>query len=128
MPKKTKEKSELLTIPGVGPSITKDLQDLGYAKVADLKKADPEDMYETLCELRGQYIDRCVLYVFRCAVYFASNSRHQPELLKWWNWSDAALARRGTARAGASRAATSSRRRSSRPPAAPRRRASSGRR
>jgi hypothetical protein len=29
-----------------------------------------------------------VLYVFRCAVYFANNSTHDPELLKWWNWKD----------------------------------------
>ncbi|NJM89920.1 MAG: hypothetical protein HC847_25010 [Hydrococcus sp. RU_2_2] len=38
--------------------------------------------------LRGQHIDRCVLYVFRCAVYYASNSVREPELLKWWNWKD----------------------------------------
>jgi hypothetical protein len=36
----------------------------------------------------GQHVDRCVLYVFRCAVYFASESKHDPELLKWWNWKD----------------------------------------
>jgi hypothetical protein len=35
-------------------------------------------------------VDRCVLYVFRCAVYFASEAEHDPELLKWWNWKDAA--------------------------------------
>ncbi|NQU25233.1 MAG: pathogenicity locus, partial [Candidatus Nealsonbacteria bacterium] len=28
------------------------------------------------------------LYVFRCAVYFASNATHDAELLKWWNWKD----------------------------------------
>ncbi|MGA3073400.1 MAG: helix-hairpin-helix domain-containing protein, partial [Bryobacteraceae bacterium] len=32
----------------------------------------------------------CVLYVFRCAVYFASEAEHDPELLKWWNWKDQA--------------------------------------
>jgi hypothetical protein len=30
-----------------------------------------------------------VLYVFRCAVYYASNSVHDQERLKWWNWKDA---------------------------------------
>lgn len=88
MPKKTKEKSELLTIPGVGPSITRDLQDLGYNKVADLKGAVPDDMYETLCELRGQQIDRCVLYVFRCAVKYASMTDKKRENLKWWDFKD----------------------------------------
>jgi hypothetical protein len=27
-----------------------------------------------------------VLYVFRCAVYYAGHREHDPELLKWWNW------------------------------------------
>ena len=43
---------------------------------------------DALSALRGRKMDRCVLYVFRCAVYFASESEHDPELLKWWNWKD----------------------------------------
>jgi len=118
----------LRVIPGVGPSIAADLRALGIEDPTGLRGKNPERLYARSNALRGVVQDRCLLYVFRCAVYFANTSRHQPELLKWWNWSDAALARRGTARAGASRAATSSRRRSSRPPAARRRPASSGRR
>ena len=79
---------ELQVIPGVGKSIARDLVDLGYQRVEELRGENPEKMYEGLCSLRGQHIDRCVLYVFRCAVYFASNSDHKPELLKWWNWKD----------------------------------------
>ena len=75
-------------IPGVGPSLARDFEDLGFHSVAELKDADPEKLYENLCELRGVPIDRCVLYVFRCAVYFASGSSHDPEKLKWWNWKD----------------------------------------
>jgi hypothetical protein len=62
--------------------------DLGYRKVNDLKGADPEEMYQNLMAVREHHIDRCVLYVFRCAVYYASYSIHEPELLKWWNWKD----------------------------------------
>jgi hypothetical protein len=29
--------------------------------------------------------DKCLLYEFRCAVYFAEGGRDQ-EKLKWWNW------------------------------------------
>jgi hypothetical protein len=36
-------------------------------------------------------VDRCMLNVFRCAVYYASNDIHDPELLKWWNWKDKSL-------------------------------------
>lgn len=79
---------KLQNIPGVGPSLAKDLTDLGYCRVNQLRDSDPEQMYRELCALRGGHIDRCVLYVFRCAVYFASNSAHDPELLKWWNWKD----------------------------------------
>jgi hypothetical protein len=79
----------LQTIPGVGPSIARDLIDLGYTSVARLKGANPDLMYQRLCELRGIHIDRCVLYEFRCAVYFANSKAHDPELLKWWNWKDA---------------------------------------
>jgi len=80
--------SELQQIPGVGPSIARDLQDLGLNRVRDLRGRDPATLYHDLCALRGTRIDPCVLYVFRCAVYFASNEEHDPELLKWWNWKD----------------------------------------
>ena len=78
--------TNLQTIPGVGPSLARDLLDLGYRRVDDLAGADPERMYHDLCTLRGRHVDRCVLYVFRCASYYASHSEHDPDLLKWWNW------------------------------------------
>ncbi len=81
---------ELRQIPGVGPSIAQDLVELGYSRIRDLKGANPEEMYERFMRLKGMHVDRCLLYVFRCAVYFASRSRHDPELLKWWNWKDRA--------------------------------------
>ena len=79
---------EFQIIPGVGKSLSQDLVDLGYRKVNELKSEKPNAMYQNLMALRGHHIDRCVLYVFRCAVYYASNSIHDPELLKWWNWKD----------------------------------------
>jgi len=81
---------ELQVIPGVGPSISQDLRELGYDSVTSLADQDPEVMYSRLCDMHG-YQDRCVLYVFRCAVYFASNETHDRELLKWWNWKDTKL-------------------------------------
>jgi hypothetical protein len=78
----------LQVIPGIGPSMERDLHDLGIQKVEDLKGKSPEKMYEDLMKLRQTYQDRCVLYVFRCAVYYASHTVHDPEKLKWWNWKD----------------------------------------
>ena len=81
---------DLQTIPGIGPSMAQDLRDLGYFTVSELVGQDPELMYKRLCLMHGMHIDRCVLYVFRCAVYFASEEGPEPELLKWWNWKDEA--------------------------------------
>ena len=79
---------ELQQIPGVGPAIARDLWKLGYRSVSELKHQNPELMYEKLCVLEGARLDRCLLYVFRCAVYYASNTVHDPELLKWWRWKN----------------------------------------
>ncbi len=81
-------KDELQKIPGVGKSIAQDLRNLGIDSVQELKDKDPEELYDRLCDQQGVKIDRCMLYVFRCAVYYASTQTHDPELLKWWNWKD----------------------------------------
>ncbi len=87
-----KNKQEILAqlrqIPGVGKSIAEDLWELDIRSIADLQDKDPEILYQQLCVIQGQKIDRCMLYVLRCAVYYASNKEYQPELLKWWNWKD----------------------------------------
>lgn len=79
---------ELRRIPGVGKKTEQDLIRLGYPTVASLRGADPERMYERDCAERGILIDRCQLYVYRCAVYFASEPNPDPEKCKWWNWKD----------------------------------------
>ena len=79
-------KSELEEIPSVGPSVADNLIGMGITRVAQLKGRSPEALYKKLCELTGERQDPCVLYTFRCAVYYASNARHDPEKLKWWNW------------------------------------------
>jgi len=79
---------ELKKIPGVGKSIAEDLWNLDIRSISDLKGRDPEKLYLEHCRQKGIQVDRCLLYTFRCAVYFASTKRHKPELLKWWNWKD----------------------------------------
>jgi hypothetical protein len=78
----------LQSIPGVGPSIERDLRDLGIRQVADLRARNPERLYERINELRGVRQDRCLLYVFRCAVYYATAAKPRPARLKWWVWKD----------------------------------------
>lgn len=79
---------ELQVIPGVGEKTAEDLWELDIHSVGDLRGKDPEELYLRLCDNVGMKIDRCMLYVFRCAVYYASNEEHDPQLLKWWNWKD----------------------------------------
>lgn len=79
---------ELMKIPGVGKSIAEDLWNLNIHTTEDLKDENPEILYKRLCAQQVMKIDRCMLYVFRCAVYYASNQVHDPEMLKWWNWKD----------------------------------------
>jgi hypothetical protein len=78
----------LTVIPGVGKSIANDLWDIGIRKVSDLRGQDPEVLYDQSNQLAGVKQDRCLLYVFRCAVYFAETppDHQDKEKLKWWNW------------------------------------------
>ena len=79
---------ELQVIPGVGESIASDLRSLGINTVDDLKGKNAEVLYEQLMMNAGAHVDRCVLYVFRCAVYYAESTNPSPDKLKWWNWKD----------------------------------------
>lgn len=90
MKKTEKEKvlAEFRQIPGVGKTIAQDFWDIGLRSMNDLKNADPEALYLALCKYQNAHVDRCMLYVFRCAVYYASTKNPDPELLKWWNWKD----------------------------------------
>lgn len=84
-------RDELQTVPGIGPSLAADLRALGVRSVRELRRRNPERLYAQLNTLRRQRQDPCVLYSFRCAVYYARTPRPAPRLLKWWNWKDRRL-------------------------------------
>jgi hypothetical protein len=88
MTDKQKSLKELQIIPGIGPSIAEDLHQIGIKKISDLKGKDPLHLYEASCRKEGYKIDRCLLYVYRCAVYFAETKKPDPKKLLWWNWKD----------------------------------------
>jgi hypothetical protein len=77
----------LQEIPGVGKAVEADLMQLGIYSVDELRNENAEDLYKRLMAQQGQYVDRCMLYVFRCAVYYA-NGGCDPAKLLWWNWKD----------------------------------------
>ncbi len=81
-------KSPLTEIPGVGPRIAAVMEALGIRQVPDLRGRDPEELYFRECLLKGRQEDRCALYVWRAAVYYAEHEDRDPEKLKWWYWKD----------------------------------------
>jgi predicted RecB family nuclease len=88
----TKQQSikELTIIPGVGESLATDLWNIGITTIADLKEKNPNELYDLSNRFAGTVQDRCVLYVFKCAVYYASTPKDEQDTdkLKWWNWKD----------------------------------------
>jgi hypothetical protein len=87
---RTLTKSELERIPGVGKNMARHLRNIGYSTIESLKGQDPEEIYIKDCSFQGRQVDRCALYVYRLAVWFAENEEKSldPEKLKWWNWKD----------------------------------------
>lgn len=85
-----KWETDLRHIPGVGEKTEQDLIRLGYPTLKSLKQADPEALYQMDQQMRGVAIDRCQLYVYRFAVYFAQNYEQNPAVkdLRWWNFKD----------------------------------------
>lgn len=80
--------TNLLTIPNVGKSIKQDLLNIGITCVEDLRGKNPEELFSKSCKVKGFQEDRCLLYVFRMAVYYAENDKYDEEKLKWWYWKD----------------------------------------
>ncbi|MBA2613986.1 MAG: pathogenicity locus [Bacteroidetes bacterium] len=81
---------ELRKIPGVGVSIANDLVNIGITSIEQLKGKDPYILYDESNKFSGAVQDRCLLYVFKCAVYYAEtpSSKQDDEKLKWWSWKD----------------------------------------
>lgn len=81
---------EFRQIPGVGKVVGNDLYSLGLRSIDDLKDKDPEELYLRLCAQKGEHVDRCALYVFRCAVTYANSDEEEGKDLRWWYFKDEA--------------------------------------
>ena len=81
-------RSPLEEIPGVGRRIAAVMESLGIRQAADLRGQDPEALYLRECLMKGYREDRCALYVWRAAVYYADHEEREAEKLNWWYWKD----------------------------------------
>ncbi|MCI9294013.1 MAG: Pathogenicity locus [Lawsonibacter sp.] len=80
--------SELQKIPGVGARMAGHLERIGCPTLDSLKGWDPEELYRRDCLSQGCQVDRCVLYVYRLAVYYAEHGECPPDRQNWWDWKD----------------------------------------
>lgn len=81
-------KTDLTLIPGIGEKTKTALQNIGVNCIEDLKGKNPEDLYISDSLKKGYKEDKCQLYLFRMAVYYAENKEVEEEKLKWWYWKD----------------------------------------
>ena len=81
-------KTDLIKIPYIGPNIKEDLINIGIKCVEDLKGKNPEELFLKDSNFKGFEEDRCLLYVFRMAVYYSENTKPDSKKLKWWYWKD----------------------------------------
>lgn len=76
--KKQTENQNLQSLMNIGPAIAKRLHLIGITTPSQLKKTNPEKVYEKLKKNEGGVLDRCVLYVLRGAILNAP----------WWVCKD----------------------------------------
>ena len=84
----------LLALPNVGPATALDLVRLGISDPKQLRKRDPDRMYDALCKLDGVHHDPCLLDVFASVVAFVNGAPARP----WWAYTPKRKARRQPAR------------------------------
>lgn len=87
---KIKILKELQTIPSIGKACALDLWNIGIRNINGLKGENPAKLYAELNRVTDAIHDICMLYTFRCAVYYASTppDERESEKLKWWYWKD----------------------------------------
>jgi len=59
---------ELQLLTNIGPKTAEALYFIGIKSPAQLKKSNPEKLYEKMRKKHGGKLDRCVLYVLRGAI------------------------------------------------------------
>ena len=80
--------TELIKIPNVGKKTESVLKAMGYNFAEDIKNVSPEELYRKNCEINGEIVDRCMLYVYRAVHYYLNAENPDSEKSKWQYWMD----------------------------------------
>lgn len=76
--KRPNTNQDLQSLINIGPAIAKRLYSIGINTPSQLKKSNPEKVYEKLKQNEGGVLDKCVLYVLRGAILN----------VPWWDCKD----------------------------------------
>jgi hypothetical protein len=74
---------ELEQLPNIGPSLARDLRQIGIGHPDELRGQDAYALYRRLCERSGRRQDPCVLDTFMAATDFMSGAPPAP----WWHYT-----------------------------------------
>jgi hypothetical protein len=81
--------TDLTKIPGIGKDMAQHLIAAGYPSIDSLKGQSPDDVYVRDCFAQGIQVDRCALYCYRLAVYYADHDGQlPPDKQNWWSWKE----------------------------------------
>lgn len=72
------------SIPSVGPKFARDLIDMGYYAIAQLKDKDGAELLNQHERLIGAWTDPCVEDQFRLVVHYAN---HPDSKKQWWDFT-----------------------------------------
>jgi hypothetical protein len=72
-----------MRLQNVGPATAGDLLLLGVRSLADLRRRDAFELYETLCHKTGERHDPCVIDVFLALVHHADGAPQR----SWWHYT-----------------------------------------
>ncbi len=78
---------KLSELRGVGKAVLSDLKLLGIETIDRLALADPEELYQRLCDLTHQRHCICVLDVFYAIIAQAKDPNLSKEMCEWFYWS-----------------------------------------
>jgi len=83
-------RSPLKRIPGMDIGTVRDLMDLGFHDVDELRGRAPEALFQEICEKKPKTPDDRLHYLRMC-VYYSETDDPDPQLLEAWKWSDSSL-------------------------------------
>lgn len=76
-------KSELLSLRNVGQATLRDFERLQIKTIEQLKKEDPDELYERLQKITKTKQDPCVWDVFAATIHEANTGQKLP----WWHFT-----------------------------------------